>query len=147
MMMNGPLPMPQQQQQQQQQWDLMMSYVGVTGRVVVKDNNNNNNNNDDNNDDNNDKKEAWLIEQSTNPELVGCRLWEEQPGKEEPSNNNNKEEDDAPCCSQLKSLLLDSYSNSGQLVEQTIPIGDHSFVKRVWKVHEMTGCSLLPVAS
>jgi len=137
----------QQQQQQQQQWDLMMSYVGVTGRVVVKDNNNNNNNNDDNNDDNNDKKEAWLIEQSTNPELVGCRLWEEQPGKEEPSNNNNKEEDDAPCCSQLKSLLLDSYSNSGQLVEQTIPIGDHSFVKRVWKVHEMTGCSLLPVAS
>lgn len=86
--------------------DLLGSYVGVAGYI--------------------DSTGAWVIQHSTHPELVGCRL----VGSLQ----------DEYCCSTLSKA--DMTPNGQQVVVQTVRLEDGNEVTRSWKVMELAGCGL-----
>jgi len=66
------------------------------------------------------KSQAWIINHSTNPELVGCSIV------------GNLEEEN-PCCSKI------TLASDGKDVEQILVGGS---ITRRWKVVELNGCNL-----
>jgi len=78
----------------------------------------------------------WIIQYSTQPELVGCEL----VGKKTNNNSNNDDDDDAYAFSCCCSTLVQTEDG---IVVQSIPVdGEGSVVTRTWKVVELSGCDL-----
>jgi hypothetical protein len=83
-----------------------------------------------------DMNGKWMIQHSTNPELVGCLLV---------GDSNAGINDELLCCSQLHLIQTsegESSSSSLGEVEQVISRDGATLVKRRWKVMELSGCSL-----